>query len=178
MIALAVGEGLRRIEISRIDTRADLIEDLLGWSLIVHGKGNKLRLVPLWPALAEEILSRPPGWLFRGHGPDGHLSAAAVGARITKCLPHPWTTHSLRHTFATELYRSTHDLRLVQEFLGHSSASTTQLYTQVLLDEKRLGLEMMATPVWQGKLSDPGNQELLLPSGREVHQRALFPLSR
>jgi len=55
MLLLAFGQGLRRGEISRVAVE-DLEEDLTGWSLLVHGKGGRLRRLPLWPQVAAMIL--------------------------------------------------------------------------------------------------------------------------
>jgi site-specific recombinase XerD len=61
---------------------------------------------------------------------------------MERVLPHPYTCHSLRHRFATQVYRSTHDLRAVQELLGHSKPETSARYT--LIDEDRLTAAVLA----------------------------------
>nr|WP_324684669.1 tyrosine-type recombinase/integrase [Mycobacterium sp. 94-17] len=54
-----------------------------------------------------------------------------LGKLITRALPGPWTTHTLRHRFATMAYQASSDLRAVQELLGHTSPVTTAIYTKV-----------------------------------------------
>ncbi len=129
MVELGARQGLRRREIVSIHSR-DLVRDLTGWSLIVHGKGSKERTVPLHDDLAERIIERGPGWLFPSTSPrstSGHLSANYAGVLISRELD-GWTAHSLRRRFATKVYAESHDLRAVQKLLGHASLATTQLY--------------------------------------------------
>lgn len=128
--------------------------------LIVRGKGNKERLVPLnesakqamrdYLALREEATAKPPKkgsaktskWLFPSFGASGHLTrqhfardlkalAAATGLKPKQVSP-----HVLRHAFASHLLQNGADLRSVQTLLGHADISTTQIYTHVL--EERL----------------------------------------
>lgn len=144
MARLGAEAGLRRGEVSRVHTR-DLLDGIDGYSLIVHGKGNKQRIVPITDDLAIEIARGPGGhtvgrgkvgYLFPGQI-DGHLSADRVGVLIGELMPPGWTMHKLRHRFATRAYTGTKDIRAVQEALGHASVATTQRYTAVTNDEVR-----------------------------------------
>lgn len=133
MLRLAAEAGLRRGEVARVHSR-DLYADLLGWSLRVRGKGDRVRIVPLTDSLADELRARPSGWAFPG-ADHGHLSAQWVGKIIGELLPDGITMHSLRHRFATRAYATSADLLAVQQLLGHSSPATTRAYVRV--DEPR-----------------------------------------
>lgn len=129
MLRLSAEAGLRRAEVAVIHSR-DLVEDLVGWSLIVHGKGQRERIVPLNPGLAAELRARGEGWVFPGDD-GGHLSPRWVGKLVTRVLPEGYTMHSLRHRFATRAYGVGQDLLAVQRLLGHASPVTTRIYVQV-----------------------------------------------
>lgn len=126
MILLAARQGLRRGEIAAVHTR-DLARDLTGWTLRVKGKGGRVRLVPLVDDVAAELLRVPAGYVFPG-ATNGHLSPAYVGKLVSRLLPEQWTTHTLRHRFATNAYADRRDLLAVQALLGHASVATTQIY--------------------------------------------------
>ncbi|MFB9378623.1 tyrosine-type recombinase/integrase [Kineococcus gynurae] len=135
MLLLAAHAGLRRAEIAHVHTR-DVEEDLLGFALRVHGKGDVVRRVPLTDDLARALRAAPPGWVFPSPG-GGHLTPAHVGKLVSTLLPEGWTTHTLRHRFASRAYAGSRDLRAVQELLGHSKPETTARYTEVPADDLR-----------------------------------------
>lgn len=138
MIRLAGEVGMRRAEVARCH-RDDLVRDLTGWSLIVHGKGGKQRLVPITDKLAEQV-AKHTGYLFPGNE-DGHLSAHHVGKMISRLMPPGWSMHKLRHRFATRGLAATGDLMAVRDALGHASVATTQIYTAVGSDKVRKVVE-------------------------------------
>lgn len=140
---LASIEGMRACEIAVVHTD-DVIEDLLGHSLIVHGKGGKTRIIPLDDDLATEILAKPRGHIFPGRI-DGHLSAPYVSKLLSRALPPAVTGHMLRHRAAGHYYAGTGwDLRATQELLGHASVATTQVYTPARTDQMRRGIQAAA----------------------------------
>ncbi|MEM6912212.1 MAG: tyrosine recombinase XerC [Verrucomicrobiota bacterium] len=115
--------------------------DLYSGTVRVLGKGRKERLVPLGRP-AREALERYLLAAEVRHGPlflsklRKRMSTQAVGSLFKKYhqlsgLPVEASPHKLRHSFATHLLDNGADLRSVQELLGHSSLSTTQIYTHV-----------------------------------------------
>lgn len=130
IMRLAHDVGLRRGEIAQIHS-ADLRPDLLGWSLLVHGKGRKLRVVPLTPRLALDLRSLPEGFAFVG-AIDGHLSPRRVYELVDDVLPNPWTLHNLRHSFATNAHEASNgDVLTLRNLMGHASADTTGRYVRL-----------------------------------------------
>lgn len=130
MVRLAGELGMRRAEVA-VCRREDLIEDLTGWSLLVHGKGNKQRLLPIPDEIAEAIRDFcPRGYLFPGSD-NGHLSPAHVGKLVGNLMPEGWSMHKLRHRFASRSLERTDDLLSLRDALGHTSVATTQIYTKV-----------------------------------------------
>lgn len=127
MILLARYGGLRRAEIATLHTR-----DRDGDRIRVDGKGGRVRSILLQADLrtALEALEAE-----QGAGPyfpgriDGHVSFDTVHRVITQLVG--INPHALRHAAATAAYRQTKDLQAVQEFLGHASLATTQLYLHV-----------------------------------------------
>lgn len=122
--------------------------------IIVKGKGKKERIVPLNNSAIEALekyLSirkhftnyKNKKWLFPSSGKEGFLTRQrfhqllkqlAVDCNIS---PEKVSPHVLRHSFASHLLNNGADLRSIQELLGHSDISTTQIYTHILNDRMR-----------------------------------------
>jgi integrase/recombinase XerC len=140
MLELTYSCGLRLAELSSLNI-LDL--DLADANLRVTGKGNKTRQLPIgrqainaikaWLKKRKGLKCVDANALFINHrgqriGPRGiQLRMAKIAARHGQHL-HP---HMLRHSFASHLLQSSGDLRAVQELLGHSNISTTQVYTHL-----------------------------------------------
>ncbi|MGP7794623.1 tyrosine recombinase XerC [Sphingomonas sp. CLY1604] len=140
VLLLLYGAGLRIGEAIALPAR--ILP--LGETLVVTGKRDKTRIVPLLPQVraAIEAYARAVPWtldpaapLFRGAkgGPlaPGMIRRAVQGARGRLGLGERTTPHALRHSFATHLLGRGADLRALQELLGHASLSSTQVYTAV-----------------------------------------------
>ena len=136
LVELVYSAGLRSQEAVDLDLAdVDFDQELVN----VRGKGGKERVVPL----GEEASHRLAVYLREARpelarGAENALFLSARGRRLDtstlrRLLPHP---HRLRHAFATHLLEGGADLRTIQELLGHSSLSTTQMYSHV--DSKRL----------------------------------------
>lgn len=132
ILCLAAFGGLRACEIAALDW-ADVQRD----TVLLHGKGNKERVVPLHPFIVE-TLNLLPGKrrgpvIIRRDGVLGHVMPQMISQRANHHLHDlgiPETLHQLRHRFATQLYQLSRDIRLCQDVLGHASPDTTALYTQ------------------------------------------------
>ena len=140
VLSLLYGAGLRISEALAV-TGADVpAPDRLR----ITGKGGKVRIVPLIPAVREAVnayaalcpyrLGRTDA-LFRG-AKGGPLNARLIQGLVQRLrgvlgLPDTATPHALRHAFATHLLAAGADLRAIQTLLGHASLSTTQVYTGV-----------------------------------------------
>jgi site-specific recombinase XerD len=136
LIELVYSAGLRSAEAVGLDL-GDV--DFEQEHLRVRGKGGKERVVPLGEEAAHVLArylreARPE----LARGANDALFLSPRGRRLDtstlrRLLPHP---HRLRHSFATHLLEGGADLRTIQELLGHSSLSTTQIYSHV--DARRL----------------------------------------
>jgi integrase len=136
MALLACEAGLRRAEVATLHYD-DLARDPDGWLLIVRGKGNKQRVVPIADHLAKYLRQQcQGGYVFPG-AINGHLHPDSVGRLINRLMPRGWTMHKLRHRYATHGFNGTHNLLAVQAALGHSNVSTTQRYTAVAFHDVR-----------------------------------------
>jgi integrase/recombinase XerD len=150
LLEVVYATGLRVSELVALPASAARRDQRM---LVVRGKGEKERLVPLNQAakraMAEYLALRAEAkadaqsrWLFPSFGESGHLTrqhfardlkalGAACGIDGARLSP-----HVLRHAFASHLLHNGADLRVVQTLLGHADISTTQIYTHVL--EERL----------------------------------------
>lgn len=156
MVMLAAYAGLRRAEIAAVHPEdVDWKRDLLR----VTGTGDQVRYVPIHPELrgelAAEALRRQcgscgtgyryrryitvDGYLFAGR--DGHVKPDVPGRVVSRLLGGDWTARTLRHRFATEAYAAEHDLRAVQELLGHSTPDTTARWVQAAELAKRIAVQ-------------------------------------
>ena len=118
--------------------------------LLVTGKGNKERLVPITGEARAAVdayleiwlMFVPDGkqskFLFPSRGKEGHITRRRFAQMLSDLAPgaglhhHQVSPHILRHAFASHLLANGADLRLVQQMLGHTDISTTQIYTHVL----------------------------------------------
>jgi integrase/recombinase XerD len=151
---LLYGAGLRASEVVTLPVNAYRAGQ---HALIVRGKGNKERVVPLTPpaiaafdlylAAREKFLFGAPNeakkYLFPSRGAAGHYTRQRLHQEMkTLALaagldPAKLTPHVLRHAFATHLLEGGADLRSVQQLLGHADISTTQIYTHVTTERLR-----------------------------------------
>ncbi|MEV6449612.1 tyrosine-type recombinase/integrase [Amycolatopsis sp. NPDC051716] len=161
MLRLAAEIGLRRAEIAVVHVGNDLIEGDEGYSLVVHGKGNKKATMPVPDDLGNLIAAGAPahspgeghprrGYLFPG-AEDGHLSPRWVGRLCAEALAAaayegeaPWTVHKLRHRFGTRALKATRDILAVRDAMRHSSVATTQAYCAVEQDAVRAAVNAAA----------------------------------
>jgi|TARA_B100001094_G_scaffold4154_1_gene3744 integrase/recombinase XerC len=140
IVELMYSSGLRVSETANINI-SDFEEDKS--FLRVLGKGSKTRLVPMgrfainainnWLIEREKILNKTEALFLNSKGT--RLTVRSIQLRLKKMavkqgLP-PIHPHMLRHSFATHMLESSGDLRTIQELLGHSSLSTTQIYTKL-----------------------------------------------
>ncbi len=153
MVEMLYASGLRVSELVTLPLAAARNRD--GF-LLVKGKGQKERLVPLnnhardaikaWMAVRDEFL---PAGIRRGHaerflfpsrGAEGHITRRRMGQMLKDLAvraeldPDKLSPHVLRHAFATHLVEGGADLRSVQTMLGHADIATTQIYTHVAKD--------------------------------------------
>lgn len=126
MLCLAGYMGLRLHEVAKVHSR-----DVTLHGLRVTGKGGKVRIVPLHEYVAG-LLEQVDGWAFESPlRPGRHVGVDYVGRRVSRLLGPGWSTHTLRHRFATRAYAASHDQFAVQRLLGHSKPETTARYVAV-----------------------------------------------
>lgn len=146
MIQLLLNTGLRLSEMTNL--KWNDIDLMTGQAKVVEGKGLKDRI--LW--LDEETLTMLGKWKQRQfkewgrsdlvfttrtlHSLDGKAVRSMIKTYSDKAgIKKHITTHSLRHTFASDLLRDTKNIRIVQKALGHADISSTQIYTHIVDEE-------------------------------------------
>ena len=134
MLILASYAGLRVGEIARLD-REDVRECDDPPILVVHGKGGKVRIVPMSDLVRTELMAHGlsgRGPVFpRCDGKGGQCEPWTIShlcGNYLHSLGITESAHSLRHRFGTRMYAATKDLRLTQELMGHDSPLTTAGY--------------------------------------------------
>jgi len=156
MLSLIYSCGLRRSELLNLKLKD--IDSRRGLLIIRQAKGRKDRIAPL----SEKTISllrdyfkayKPKEWLFEGQ--SGHVKydesslAAVLKQALEKAgIKKPVTLHWLRHSYATHLLENGTDLRYIQEILGHSRSTTTEIYTHV----SNKSIQKVITPfdsLWQ-----------------------------
>jgi integrase/recombinase XerD len=155
LLEVLYASGLRVSELVSLPRSAARTD---GRMIVVRGKGNKERLVPLNDASRQAMSdylaatetaksgkgsnTPSPKWLFPSFGESGHLTRQHFArdlkelAAASGLSPRLVSPHVLRHAFASHLLHNGADLRIVQTLLGHTDISTTQIYTHVV--EERL----------------------------------------
>ena len=150
ILELLYGCGLRVSELVNLNL-FDL--DLLGNSVMITGKGNKQRKLPVGKkavdALNKYLIKREDSFITKNNPQETALLLNNRGKRLSTRwirnliknylikanISGNGSPHTLRHTFATHLLDGGADLRTIQELLGHSTISTTQIYTHVGMDK-------------------------------------------
>ena len=139
MLSLIYSCGLRRSEL--LNLKLNDIDKKRGLIIVKQAKGKKDRIVPLGEKLLVLLDSylesyKPKEWLFEGQPAgtayDESSLAAVLKQAVQKCkINKAVTLHWLRHSYATHLLEGGTDLRYIQELLGHSRSTTTEIYTHV-----------------------------------------------
>lgn len=139
MLSLIYSCGLRRSELLNLKLKD--IDSKRGLIIIRQAKGKKDRIVPL----SEKILIllrdyfvsyKPKVWLFEGQIMGNKYDESSLAGVLKQALEKskinkPVTLHWLRHSYATHLLENGTDLRYIQEILGHSRSTTTEIYAHV-----------------------------------------------
>jgi integrase/recombinase XerC len=137
IIRMIYATGVRVSELCQIEI-SDI--DFADQTIRVKGKGGKIRIVFVDEDTLDEIREyigvKSSGALFEGQQ-GHHLSPRTVQHIFRQNAPPGITPHKIRHSYASELYRRSRNLRVVQENLGHSSIKTTEIYLHTDLDERK-----------------------------------------
>jgi integrase/recombinase XerD len=148
ILELLYDTAIRRAEVAAIGL-ADL--DLAGGFILIHGKGDKQRVVPVSARVCDLVqnyvlMIRPafiggqdPGYLIVNRW-GARMNANGIWAVVKRCaqlagIKKNVSTHTLRHTCATHMLKNGAPVRYLQEMLGHESLESTQIYTHVTIND-------------------------------------------
>jgi integrase/recombinase XerC/integrase/recombinase XerD len=138
IIRIIYATGIRVSELCKMNIEDIDFEERI---IRIRGKGGKIRLVFIDEETAEEIRfhikDRKIGPLILGEDEKMHISQRSIQRIFNNHAPEGITPHKIRHSYASELYRRSKNLRVVQENLGHSSIRTTEIYLHTDLDERK-----------------------------------------
>ena len=147
LISMLYGLGLRISELSGLK-----LDDIKEKWVQIHGKGNKVRELPLLPELHTLItrykeIKHPKMYLFeKGNAPMNSAQLRYILTKLFKAQGLKATPHQLRHSFATHLLNHGARIADVSELLGHETMATTQVYTK-LGSVKKMQEYMKAHPL-------------------------------
>ncbi|MGB0888599.1 MAG: site-specific tyrosine recombinase/integron integrase [Vicingaceae bacterium] len=145
IVSLLYSSGLRRgellnLKLTDIDSKRMVIK-------VINGKGGKDRLTILSKTVLEDLreyfkvwqpktylFEGPTGKKYSGNSVSNIINNAAKRAKLKRKI----TPHMLRHSFATHLLEAGTDIRYIQTILGHSSTQTTEIYTQVAINNIKI----------------------------------------
>jgi len=139
IISMLYSTGLRVSELVNLKVGDINFNDKTGW--VRKGKGNKDRIFMVSENLAIDMKSYLEGrenqYVFSKDGPltTRNIQKIIYGTKKRAGINKKVTPHTLRHSFATHLLEQGTDIRVIQQMLGHSSLSTTQVYTHVSSDQ-------------------------------------------
>lgn len=141
ILKLLYSSGLRLSEIVNLKVGDIELNEKIGW--VRSGKGKKDRIFIISDKIVDELkgqMNRKNETQFLFEGWDGPMSPRNI-QKIVSCatkkaeINKPVHVHTLRHSFATHLLESGEDIRKIQELLGHTNLSTTQLYTHLSTED-------------------------------------------
>ena len=163
IIHMALETGLRVMEISQLNCGDICVDERTGSLIVRKGKGGRKRLVRFnsefkqhydeylkWKQAGNEPIGINDPLLWSSHT-GGHMTSRALEKAFKRIaakagLPEYYSIHSLRHTYACQLYKASgYNLRLVQKQLGHSNSKTTEVYADVMNPDVIKSLEKLYT---------------------------------
>ena len=148
IILIFLDAGLRVTECASLKlSNLDFVHDLISINSLKKRKtsSKKVRDIPMTQRLREALIiwvgsldsKGKDSYVFPTNSKTGHISRSRIWRYIKKVTGGRYTTHDLRHTFATTIEEKYKDVRMVQALLGHERQTTTEIYLHKTLDKKR-----------------------------------------